>query len=154
MAPLSAFIFLASLAIWVGSIVFFSWVATPNVYGAWPPQQAIRAMAPMARSYLTLGWICGLIALLSSLFMAPIDGIYVTGRIVLVAVMFLLALYLSFGLGSKVRQAQQTMAEAGDDEVPKEALKSFDEFHGTVSQLNGALLLLGFLVVFITAFYV
>ena len=154
MAPLFAFIFLASLAIWVGSIIFFSWIATPIVYGAWPPEQAIRAVAPMARSYLTLGWICGLIALLSSLFMAPIDGIYVTGRIVLVAVMFLLALYLSFGLGSKVREAEKAMEEAGDGEVPKEALATFDEFHETVSQLNGALLLLGFLVVFITAFYV
>ena len=107
----------------------------------------------MSRSYLKLGWICGLLALASSLFLPPIEGIFLTTRIALVALMFFLALYLSFGLGGTVRKAQESLETSGEGDVPKDILAEFEEFRGTVSQLNGALLLLGFVVMFITAFY-
>ena len=153
MAPLFTFIFLSSLAIWVGAIVFFSFIASPHVYAVWPPQQAIRAMAPMAGSYLKLGWVCGLLALGSSFFLRPIEGIYLTTRIVLVALMFFMSLYLSFGPGAQVLRVQEVLETSGESDVPKDALAGFDEFRGTASQLNGALLLLGLVVVFITSFY-
>lgn len=150
---LFGFAFLISLAIWVGSIVFFSFIAAPHVSGSCPPQQAVRILARMSRAYLHLGWICGTVALVSSLFMPAVEGIFITTRIVLVAVMFLLSLYLAFGAGSKVREVREAVEAAGEEEIPRDALASFDEFHGITSQLNGALLLLGLLVVFITAFY-
>ncbi len=46
-----------------------------------------------------------------------------------------------------------TLDAAAEGEVPKEAMADFDAFQSTASQLGGALLLLGFVVVFITAFY-
>jgi len=153
MAALSGFLFLGALAVWIGSNVFFSFVAAPSVYGAWPPPQAVRAVAPMARSYLRIGWICGLLVLVSAFFLPPVEGIYLTTRIVLVAVMFLLAIYLELGPGAKVRQAERAVQEAGQAEVGKEALAGFDEFRETAGQLNGAILLLALVVTFITAFY-
>ena len=107
----------------------------------------------MTRTYLKLSWICGLIALATSFLLPPIDGIYLSARIVLVAIMFFLTLYLSFAAGSKVREAEALVTAAGEDEVPKEAVAAFEEFRGIASQLNGAILLLGLMVVFITAFY-
>ena len=153
MAPFFAFLFFASLAVWVGSIVFFSFVAAPHVFAAWPAGQAVRAVAPMSRSFLKLGWVCGLVALGASFFLHPVAGIYQTIRVVLVAIMWLLALYLAFGPGARVRQTEEAIEAAGSADLPKDALAAFDEFHATASQLNGAILLLGFLVVFITAFY-
>ena len=153
MAAFFGFLFHSSLGIWVGSIVFFSFVAAPNVFGAYPPQQAIRAVAPMARSYLRIGWICGLLAMVSAVLLPANAGLYSTTRIALVAVMFSLALYLAFGLGAKVRETERALEAAGEGEVPKEALAAFGEFEETTKTLNGALLLLGLVVVFITAFY-
>jgi len=153
MAALFAFLFLSALATWVGSIIFFSFVAAPNVYGAMPPQQAIRAVAPMARTYLRIGWVCATLALVSVYFLPGVGGMYSTTRLVLVVVMFLLALYLAVGMGGKVREAAAAVADAGDAEVPKDAVAAFGEFEETAKTLNGALLLLGLVVVFITAFY-
>jgi hypothetical protein len=146
-----AFLFLASLAVWLGAVVFFSFFAAPSLFEACPPALAIRAAAPMTLSYLRLGWICGLVALVSVLFLPPIEGAYSTTRIVLVAVMFLVSLYLQFAFGGRVRGLQQAVAAANDP--PKEAMAEFDELRETAGQLNGSLLLLGAVVVFITAFY-
>ena len=153
MAAFFGFLFLSALAVWVGSIVFFSFVAAPSVYGAVPEQAAVRAMVPMARAYLRIGWICGALAMASALFLPPVGGLYSTTRLVLVAVMFLLALYLVFGPGGRVREAAAAVESAGDEDLPKDALAAFGEFEETTKTLNGALLLLGLVVVFITAFY-
>jgi len=153
MAPLFGFLFYAALAVWIGSIVCFSFIAAPQVYGAWPPPQAVRAVAPMSQAVLKLGWICGAIALGAAFFLPPVHGIYQTVRLVLVATMFLLALYLAFVPGSLIGVARRAIEAAGTGDAPKEALAAFDEFHETASQLNGAILLLGIIIVFITAFY-
>ena len=152
MGTFFGFFFLASICIWVGSIVFYSFVATRHVDAAFPPDQAFLAIAPMVQSYLTLSWVCATIALVSSFFLPPVQGLIVTTRIVLVAMMFGISLYLAFGLGPAVSRAQAAAASAGEEGVPKEALKALDDFNGTASQLNGAVLLLGLIVVFISAF--
>lgn len=147
-----AFFFLASLTVWVGSVVFFSFFATAAVFEAAPPAVALRAAAPMTRSYLKLGWVCGLLTLISVFFLPPIEGAYSTARIVLVVVMFLVSLYLAFSLGGRVRSLIASVEAAGD-QLPKDALSEFDALRTTAGQLNGSLLLLGGMVVFITAFY-
>jgi hypothetical protein len=153
MAVFFGFLFLSSLAVWMGSVVFFGFIAGPDVTGTVSKEQSLRILSRMARPYLQLTWICGSLAFLSSFFLAPMEGTYVTMRIALTAVMFALSLYLAFGSGAKVRSAIRALEAAGDDEVPKEAMADFDAFQGTSSQVNGALLLLGLVVIFITAFY-
>jgi hypothetical protein len=153
MAVFFGFLFLSSLALWMGSVAFFGFIAGPDITGAVPKDQSLRILGRMARPYLTLTWICGGLAFLSSFFMSPVEGTYVTVRIALTTVMFALALYLAFGSGAKVRSALRALEAAEDGEVPKEAMADFDAFQGSSSQVNGALLLLGLVVIFITAFY-
>ena len=153
MAVLFAFLFLASLTVWVGSIVFFSFFATPAVLLTSPPAAALRVAAPMTLSYLKLGWICGGIAMVSVLLLPPIEGLYSATRIVLVAVMFLISLYLAFDIGARVKQVEEAVNGAEGDDVPKSAVQEFESVRDVAGQLNGSLLLLGAIVVFITAFY-
>jgi hypothetical protein len=148
-----AFFFLATLTVWVGSVVFFSFFATRHLFEAAPPAVALRAAAPMTESYLRLGWICGLLAMISVLFLPPIEGAYSTTRIALVAVMFLVSLYLAFGLGGRVRDLLRVVEGVEGEALPKEAMTEFESVRETAGQLNGSLLLLGAVVVFITAFY-
>ena len=154
MGPLFEFLFLASLAVWLGSIVFFGFIAAPEISGGGIAQdQALRVLSRISASYLTLSWVCGAVVFVSVFFLPAADGSYVTVRIVLALLMFLFSLYLAFGVGARIRRAQRTLDAAAEGEVPKEAMADFDAFQSTASQLGGALLLLGFVVVFITAFY-
>jgi len=153
MAVFFGFLFLSSLALWMGSVAFFGFIAGPEVTGTVSKEQSLRILGRMAGPYLRLTWVCGGLVFVSSFFMTPAAGSYITVRIVLTGVMFGLALYLAFGSGARVRRALQTLEAAEGDEVPKEALADFDAFQETSSQLNGALLVLGLVVIFITAFY-
>ena len=153
MAVFFGFLFLSSLALWMGSVAFFGFIVGPDVTGTVSKEQSLRILGSMARPYLRLTWVCGGVAFLSSFFLAPVEGTYVTVRIVLTMVMVGLSLYLAFGSGAKMRSALQALETAEDGEVPKEALADFDAFQGSSSQISGALLLLGLVVIFITAFY-
>jgi hypothetical protein len=114
---------------------------------------ALRTATPLTRAFAHLGWICGLLAMISVLFLPPIEGIYSTTRIVVVAVMFLVSLYLAFGLRGQVRRIEEAVAGAEGEDPPKAALDDYESLRETAGQLNGSLLLLGAIVVFITAFY-
>ncbi len=153
MAVFFGFLFLSSLALWMGSVAFFGFIAGPDVTGTVSKEQSLRILGRMARPYLRLTWVCGGLAFLSSFFLTPMEGTYVTVRIVLTTVMFGLSLYLAFGSGARVRSALRALETAEDGEVPKEALADFDAFQGSSSQISGALLFLGLVVIFITAFY-
>ena len=153
MAVFFAFLFLSSLALWMGSVAFFGFIAGPDISGSVSQVESLRILGRMARPYLRLTWICGALAFVSSFFMSPVEGSYVTIRIALSAVLFVLALYLAFGSGAKMRSALRALDSAEEGEVPKEALADFDAFQGSSSQVNGAILLLGLVVIFITAFY-
>ena len=153
MAVFFGFLFLSSLALWMGSVAFFGFIAGPDITGTVSKEQSLRIIGRMAGPYLRLTWVCGGLACLSSFFLAPVEGTFVTVRVVLTTVMFGLSLYLAFGSGAKVRSALRALEAAEEGEVPKEALADFDSFQGSSSQISGALLFLGLVVIFITAFY-
>ena len=153
MAVFFGFLFLSSMAIWLGSVAFFGFIAAPDITGSVPADQGLRIVSKMARPYLRLTLVCAALSFLSTFFMAPLEGTYVTLRIALMGVMFALALYLTFGGGMKIRSAVQALDSAEEGEVPKQAAADFAAFQEVSQQVGGALLLLGLVVIFITAFY-
>ena len=153
MAVFFGFLFLSSMAVWLGSVAFFGFIAAPHVTGSVPTDQGLRIVSKMARPYLRLTLACSALAFGSTFFMAPLEGGYVTTRIVLMGVMFALALYMVLGAGMKIRSAVQALDAAEEGQVPKEAIAHFAAFQEASQQVGGALLLLGLVVIFITAFY-
>ncbi len=153
MAVFFGFLFLSSMTIWLGSVAFFGFIAAPEITGSVPTDQSLRIVSRMARPYFRLTLVCAGLAFLSTFFMAPLEGGYVTTRTVLMGVMFALALTMSLGGGVKLRSAVQALDEAEEGQVPKEAIAHFAAFQETSQQVGGAVLLLGLVVIFITAFY-
>jgi hypothetical protein len=153
MAVFFGFLFLASLAIWLGSVAFFGFIAGPEVTAGVPTDQSLRIVSKMARPYLRLTLVCATISFASSFFLAPLQGGFVTTRAALMGVMFALGLYMTFGGGMKIRSAVQELDAAEEGQVPKQAIAHFAAFQEASQQVGGALLLLGLVVIFITAFY-
>ena len=69
MTALLRFVHLLALGLWIGSIVFFSLVTAPGLFGALPRDQAGQAVSAIFPRYYAFGAACGLTALLSGLLL-------------------------------------------------------------------------------------
>ena len=62
MTALLRFVHLLALGLWIGSIVFFSLVTAPGLFGALPRDQAGQAVSAIFPRYYAFGAACGLTA--------------------------------------------------------------------------------------------
>ncbi len=62
MASVLRFLFLAGLCVWIGAIVFFSFVIAPALFQTLPPETAGRVLAVVFPRYYRLGLMAGAIA--------------------------------------------------------------------------------------------
>jgi uncharacterized membrane protein len=152
------FLMLLSLVIWVGGIIFFAFVLAPTAFN-------IPAVLPnthlaghvVGRALGKLHWIaivCGIVFLLSSLFYS-----YVTQgsarvfavRNLLIVVMLLLTMISQFGIIPRmdVLRAQVSDFSAVPADNPVRA--QFDALHVWSTRVEGIVLLLGLVVVYLTA---
>src|SRR5262245_7447356 len=66
MATLLRFLFLAGVGVWVGEIVFFSFVIAPSLFQSLPVDSAGRVLAVVFPRYYRLGLAAGTIAILAA----------------------------------------------------------------------------------------
>ena len=146
------FLFLASLAVWFGSLVFFSFVGAPAIFRALPREQAGDLAGTIFPVYYLLGMICGLIALACLLILSMMrGGTWSTVRIVLLVGMIVITLYAGFVISPKAREVKVQL-RAATEEGPRQNLQQqFDALHKESVALNSIVLLAGATVVFLTA---
>jgi hypothetical protein len=136
------FLYLLALGVWIGEVVFFSFVVAPSVFGVLPSADAGRVVGAIFPRYYLLGGAAGTIALVCAL---------VLGRQAAFARWWMAAaLAIGVGLASTAYagavvhpHAQRVRAAA---EARGEAPASVDEFrraHGLAMILNSIALLAG-----------
>lgn len=136
-------VYLLSLAVWVGSLVFFSFVAAPAVFRALPREAAGQAVAAIFPTYYALGWVAGGLALAATLAGAALAGVWTRAllwRAGLLALMLALSLYAGLVLLPRVRAARA----AGDEAARMRA-------HRAAVALNLAVIASGVAVVALSA---
>jgi hypothetical protein len=131
--------FVVALSVWFGTIVFFSFVGAPGVFGAFPESQRVEAGRVIGRlfpGYYRLGYACGAILLLTSVILAMVAGqgasMWVASAL-LAATMLAATLYAGVivqprvhGLRLRIHEADVTMQEKAE----------FDGLHRRAVQLN------------------
>lgn len=142
--------YLVALIVWIGTIVFFSFVAAPAIFGSLAPQDAGRVASAIFRTYYRLGYACGVILLVMAALLWRDAGArrsWAAGML-LIAVMLALTLYAGLAVqprASALRPQLYEEATAGT------ARPEFDHLHRLAVQLNGAVLLCGLVVTVLTA---
>jgi len=143
------FLMLLSLVVWIGGIIFFAFVVAPSLFMIVPSQHVAGLV--VARSLTSLHWI-GMVAALVFLICGMIASRGM-GKIVLVGIMLLLTLILQFGI---VRRMEQLRASVPNADVsvltandPTRA--QFDRLHNYSTKLEGSVLLLGLVTIFLVA---
>ena len=151
------FLMLLSLVVWIGGIVFFAFVLAPTVFhpGILPTRQLAGNVVNRSLGILhAMGICCGIVFVVTSM----IDSRLVNGvaqpfapRHLLVYLMILLTLVSIFAIGAKMQVLRQQMVAI--DEVPHTDPRrvEFNQLHVWSTRIEGAVLLLGLAVIYLTA---
>jgi uncharacterized membrane protein len=148
------YLHLLALVIWVGGVVFFSFVTAPALFGALPRDMAGRATAAIFPRYYALGAVCGSVAILTSLVLRlfAVGGSRMwIAQVLLLAVMIGLTLVAGLVIlpeASRLRLALPALEGTPEHDV---ARARFGALHGRSVALNGIVLLLGLGAVFLAS---
>lgn len=140
---------LLSLVVWIGGIIFFAFVIAPSLFNIVPSQHVAGLV--VARSLTALHWI-GIFAAAVFLICSAAATQGLTKNF-LVLTMLVLTLILQFGI---VRRMEQLRASIPNADVSTLAANDptraqFDRLHSYSTKLEGGVLLLGLITIFLVA---
>ena len=146
MNTLIHFIHLLSLVLWLGSIIFFSFFAAPAVFRTLDRKQAGEVVGAIFPKYYAIGYICSVLAA-GTLMMTP--GGTKAPPLIFLSVMAACTFYAGLIINPQARALKQQMHDQPDN---REALEAqFRSLHGWSVRLNGAVLIFGLGLLWITA---
>jgi Domain of unknown function (DUF4149) len=146
------FLMLLSLIVWLGGLIFF--VATaPTLFAVLPTKHLAGSVVNRSLGVLHwMGIISGVVFLACSMLYARLAGTRVFGtRQALLCLMLALTLVSQFGIMPKMAGLRASMGEIDSVPATDPARMQFDALHHWSTRLEGSVLLLGLVVVYLTA---
>jgi len=146
------FFHLLSLVIWLGGMIFFSFIAAPSIFKILPRETAGDVVGDIFPKYWVVGYVCSITALITVIALSVQGRAYPWARIILLFVMSGLTFYSGLVVGSKARDVKAHIRTI-EDPSRKEALRlQFKALHKRSTILNGLILILGLIVIFFTSY--
>jgi uncharacterized membrane protein len=149
------FLMLLSLAVWIGGIIFFAFVLAPTAFSILPTTYLAGNVVGRALGKLHwIGLISGIIFLASSLVYRRLtDGTMhlLAARHVLLCLMLALTLISQFGIIPRMDTLRASLGEVIAAPINNPERIQFDALHVWSTRVEGAVLLFGLVVVYLTA---
>src|SRR5580700_11773216 len=156
--PFLRFFMLLSLVVWIGGLVFFAFVLAPTAFNIPAVLPNTHFAGNVVRVALSkLHWIAiasGIVFLISSLLYSRFtDGTahVFAARHVLLCLMLALTLVSQFGIMPRMDTLRASLGEVSAAPVDNPERIQFDSLHVWSTRVEGAVLLLGLVVVYLTA---
>ena len=149
------FLMLLSLVCWIGGLIFFAFVVAPTAFSVLPTSHLAGNV--VGRSLGKLHWIgliSGIVFLVSSLLYSRFtDGTahVFAVRHVLLCLMLALTLISQFGIIPRMDTLRASLGEVRSVPLDNPERVQFDALHVWSTRVEGAVLLLGLVVVYLTA---
>ena len=149
------FLMLLSLIAWIGGLIFFAFVLAPTAFQVLPNTHLAGNV--VGRALGKLHWIaiiCGVIFLVSSLLYSHlIDGTahIFAMRNVLICLMLALTLVSQFWIIPRMDTLRASVGDFATVPLDNPARVQFDALHVWSTRVEGAVLLLGLVVAYLTA---
>ena len=146
---------LLSLVCWIGGLIFFAFVVAPTAFSVLPTSHLAGNV--VGRSLGKLHWIgliSGIVFLVSSLLYSRFtDGTahVFAARHVLLCTMLALTLISQFGIIPRMDALRASLGEVRSVPLDNPERVQFDALHVWSTRVEGAVLLLGLVVVYLTA---
>jgi uncharacterized membrane protein len=149
------FLMLLSLVVWIGGLIFFAFVLAPTAFSVLPNTHLAGNV--VGRALGKLHWIAlsaGIVFLISSLLYNRLsDGTahVFALRHVLLCLMLALTLISQFGIIPRMDVLRASLGDVGAAPIDNPQRIQFDALHVWSTRVEGAVLLLGLMVVYLTA---
>lgn len=149
---ISRMLMLLALILWIGGLVFFSFVVAPTLFMVLP--STTLAGNVVSRSLAALHWIgiiSGIVFLVCSLLYKRVKFVQLKPLMlvnVLVLIMLALTLVSQFAITPRIHELRAQLPPAG---APDAVRIEFDRLHAWSTRLEGGVLVLGVVVVGLTA---
>ncbi|VAX15696.1 hypothetical protein MNBD_NITROSPINAE01-100 [hydrothermal vent metagenome] len=150
------YIHLISVSIWIGAIVFFSFIGAPAIFKTLDRQTAGDVVGAIFPKYFMLGQICSVTALVTLALVGLSTGFQSSVKIgiILLLVMGGIAAYSGMVNGPQARAVKEDIRAETDATKKAELKKKFGKLHGISMVLNIATLLLALSLLFFTVKYI
>src|SRR6202167_2211814 len=149
------FLMLLSLVVWIGGLIFFAFVVAPTAFTVLP---TTHLAGNVVRSALSkLHWIAifsGIVYLISSLLYSRLtDGTahVFAARHILLCAMLALTLVSQFGIMPRMDVLRTSLGDVASAPIDNPDRIQFDSLHAWSTRVEGTVLLLGLVVVYLTA---
>ena len=149
------FLMLLSLVLWIGGLIFFAFVLAPTAFQVLPTTHLAGNV--VGRALSRLHWIAivsGIVFLISSILYSRLTDGSVQAfamRNVLVVVMLALTLFSQFWIIPRMDTLRAQVGDFATVTLDNPARVQFDALHVWSTRVEGAVLLLGLVVVYLTA---
>lgn len=143
-------LYLMALIVWLGEVIFFSFVGAPSLFRTFPVPEAGRAVGAIFPVYYRIGYACGVVVLVASFVFlgAASSRLWWGVHTFLAAIMLAATLYAGLAV---LPRATVLRPQIHALEVPPQVKAEFDRLHALAVRLNGLVLLCGIGVTLITA---
>lgn len=135
------FAYVLALAVWLGQVVFFSFVVAPEVFGSLPVEQAGALISQLFSFYHAIGYLCGVIlvgcALLLRRWSRPGGGPWLVAAVI-AGLALLASLYAGLAVQPRAGALRPQLHQPG---APPAVRAEFDDLHRLAVELNGGVLL-------------
>ena len=142
MKSLTRFMLIFPLGVWVGGIIFFSFIVAPALFAMLPKPGIAAAIIGVSLTDLhLLGIACGLVALVGTFIVKPLHP---KGLRTLLAVMLVLTTISLFGIMPQMQRIRESVGGSIEALPPQDAGRAaFDRLHKLSVGLEGIVLLAG-----------
>jgi uncharacterized membrane protein len=149
------FLMLLSLVVWIGGLIFFAFVLAPTAFSVLPTTHLAGNV--VGRALSKLHWIAigsGILFLVTSLLYSHVvDGSAHTfaPRHILLCLMLALTLVSQFGIIPRMDTLRASLGDVKSVPVDNPDRMQFDSLHVWSTRVEGMVLLLGLVVLYLTA---
>jgi hypothetical protein len=149
------FLMLLSLVVWLGGLIFFSFVVAPTLFSVLPTRHLAGSVVNRSLGALHwMGLVSGVVFLISSMTHARLaigSAHPLAARHILLYIMLALTLISQFGISPKMASLRASMGEIDSVPPTHPARVQFNALHVWSTRLEGGVFLLGLIVVYLTA---
>lgn len=146
MLTLLKFVHLGSLFVWLGGIVFFSFVVTPTLFKQLPKETTSKVLEALFPKYYFLGYFCGAAALLTHLvlgFQAAGGFSWFFLKLAVLLAMVVLTYYAGLVVFPETHRLKSEIQSKAAEEISPGVQGQFDKLHRISVLLNLSILALG-----------
>ena len=153
--PLLRYLMLLSLIVWLGGLIFFSFVVAPTVFSVLPTRHLAGLV--VSRSLTALHWIgivSGIVFLTTSMLYSRLHAGStqpLAPRHILLYIMLGLSLISQFVISPRMATLRASMPDTNSVAIPDPVRVQFNALHAWSTRLEGGVLHLGLVVVYLTA---